>query len=348
MISLDVTQIRLEKLITHYVGNKLREEDVKLSDEQSSIENETEGYLLKYFLQPLNTDELYKFFHTVNIDLNEIYNVLGKIFDNKETFVDQSKNVAKLLYEYSNHPKIKGGELNVVMFDEVILNDEVCSAIGIFKTENHSPFLKMDGVGSKFNIKHEFGMELKSMDKGCLIINTNKEDGYKILLANGINRAAEAQYWKEEFLKIKVISDSYNYTKDLLTITKNFVTKQLSDNIEVTKTEKIDILNRSMDYFKTHENFVRDDFEKEVFQESNVISSFRNFDQNYRDEKEISLNDNFSISQQAVKKQSKIFKSVLKLDRNFDIYIHGSKDLIEQGVEKDGRKYYKIYYDEEK
>lgn len=26
---------------------------------------------------------------------------------------------------------------------------------------------------------------------------------------------------------------------------------------------------------------------------------------------------------------------------------HGNKELIEQGVEKDGRKYYKIYYENE-
>jgi len=59
------------------------------------------------------------------------------------------------------------------------------------------------------------------------------------------------------------------------------------------------------------------------------------------------MTDNFEISAQAVKKQSKIFKSVLKLDKNFHIYIHGDKELIEKGVEKDGRKFYKIYYKEE-
>jgi hypothetical protein len=60
------------------------------------------------------------------------------------------------------------------------------------------------------------------------------------------------------------------------------------------------------------------------------------------------LKDNFKISQQAVKKQARVFKSVLKLDRNFHIYIHGDRELIQQGVERDGRKYYKIYYNEEK
>ena len=75
---------------------------------------------------------------------------------------------------------------------------------------------------------------------------------------------------------------------------------------------------------------------------------FQKFNQTYRQENEVELADNFKISSQAVKKQSRIFKSVLKLDRNFDIYIHGDKNLIEKGIEKDGRKYYKIYYQEEK
>ncbi len=42
------------------------------------------------------------------------------------------------------------------------------------------------------------------------------------------------------------------------------------------------------------------------------------------------------------------FKSVLKLDKNFHIYIHGDKELIEKGYDDAvGKKFYKIYYDEE-
>ena len=101
------------------------------------------------------------------------------------------------------------------------------------------------------------------------------------------------------------------------------------------------------EYFKTHESFDKKEFEKEVFQDAGIIKSFRNFDDNYRQENEIELTDNFDISPQAVKKQARVFKSVLKLDKNFHIYIHGNPELIEQGVEKDGRKYYKIYYKDE-
>ena len=55
----------------------------------------------------------------------------------------------------------------------------------------------------------------------------------------------------------------------------------------------------------------------------------------------------FDISNKAVKNQARVFKSILKLDKNFHIYIHGNKELIEKGTESDGRKYYKIYYDQE-
>ncbi len=86
---------------------------------------------------------------------------------------------------------------------------------------------------------------------------------------------------------------------------------------------------------------------EEVFQDSGIIKSFRNFDNTYRQENKIDITDSFDISPQAVKKQARVFKSVLKLDKNFHIYIHGNRDMIEQGVDQDGRKFYKIYYDKE-
>ena len=60
------------------------------------------------------------------------------------------------------------------------------------------------------------------------------------------------------------------------------------------------------------------------------------------------MEQSFVISPAAVKKQARNFKSVLKLDKNFHIYIHGDKDLIEQGFdEKKNMNYYKVYYKQE-
>ena len=133
-----------------------------------------------------------------------------------------------------------------------------------------------------------------------------------------------------------------------MNITKNFVTKQLTEEFEVSKTDQIDLLNRSVEYFKTNDSFNKEQFENEIFNNSDVIDSFRDFDQKFRDENNIEINEEFAISNQAVKKQARIFKSVLKLDKNFHIYIHGNRELIEKGVDDHGRKFYKIFYVEEK
>jgi hypothetical protein len=90
-----------------------------------------------------------------------------------------------------------------------------------------------------------------------------------------------------------------------------------------------------------------DDFSRSVIQDPQVIESFKGYKKQYEDEHELEFNESFDISDAAVKKQNRVFKSVLKLDKNFHIYIHGKRELIEKGVEADGRKYYKIYFNEE-
>ncbi len=347
MTTLDFTQSELRNLITHHVGNKLRDEDTKLSSESTLFSEKTKDFLLKYFLLPIKAEEFYSFTHPVKLEMNDVFSIAIEIFTKSHEFSACSQNIAKLLYEYSMHPKIKGGELNIAYFSNVVLDDEIIDAIGIFKSETDVPFLKMKSSNAKYSIDHEFGFEIKGMDKGCVIFNTEQQNGFRLLIIDSSNKSTEAQYWKDEFLKVKPVANEFHQTNQFLGIAKNFVTKQLSEEFEVTKADQIDLLNRSVEYFKTHEVFDQKQFEKEVFQDSEIINSFRNFDNSYRQENEIELTANFEISPQAVKKQARVFKSVLKLDKNFHIYIHGNKDLIEQGVDKDGRKFYKIYYEEE-
>lgn len=347
MTTIDFTQLGLRNLITHHVGNKLRGENIKLTNEPSSYTDETRDFLLKYFLLPIKVEEFYEFTHTIELEMNDVCSIVKIMFREPSEFITNSKSLAKLLYEVSMHPKIKGGELNLAYFTNVVLDDEIIDAIGIYKSETDVPFLKMKIGKEKYNINHEFGFEIKGVDKGCIIFNTNQGSGYKVLVIDNSNKSVEAQYWKDSFLKLKPIANEFHQTNQFLGIAKNFVTKQLDEEFGVSKADKIDLLNRSVEYFKTHETFVKKEFEEEVFQDSGIIKSFRNFDNTFKQENEIELTDNFEISQQAVNRQARAFKRVLKLDKNFHIYIHGNRDMIEHGVDKDGRKFYKIYYKEE-
>jgi hypothetical protein len=220
-------------------------------------------------------------------------------------------------------------------------------AIGIFKSEKQVPFLKMNNSQSKFIINHDVGFEIDRIDKACIIFNTRKIEGYQVLIIDNANKAEEAKYWKNDFLKVKPVANEFHQTQQMLSITKEYVTQKLSEDFSVTKADKIDLLNRSVDYFKTHDSFDKKEFEQDVLQDKGIIKSFRNFDSHYREKNEIELDDSFDISLPAVKKQARVFKSVLKLDKNFHIYIHGNRELIEQGVDENGRKYYKIYFETE-
>lgn len=336
----------INKFIIHFVGNKNNGDGVRFSDKLSDFEN-IEVYIKQLINNSFKSEELYKFYFQPNLELNPMYQFMSSIFKRKESFIEHSQNAGRYLYDKSTHPKIKGGELCVVYFENCQINNESVDCIGLFKSENKDTILKVSATEKGFNLKDEKGINTNKLDKGCLIFNLRKEDGYLISVVDNTNKSEEAQYWKDEFLGIQPVKNEFHQTNQFLGIAKQFVTEQLSEDFEVSKADQIDLLNRSVEYFKTNEKFEKEEFEKEVFQDAGMIESFRSFDDTYRIDNEIELSNSFEISSQAVKKQARVFKSVLKLDKNFHIYIHGNKELIEQGIENDGRKYYKIYYENE-
>lgn len=340
---IDFTGVTLETIYIHKVGNKLRDEGIEVSDKNPILESEdTEKYLLSYFLSPFSNNEVYNFHYPTDLDLNDTYIFAKRIFANPENFYDLSIDLSKHLYAKSLHPKINSGEFCVCYFKDCLFEGKKTNAIGLFKSEKKDVFLKLNSS----KVRHENGVHIKKLDKGCLIFNIEEENGFKVCIVDS-NKSNETQYWKDDFLCIRPANDNYHFTKDFLSITKSFVTKQLEQDFEVSKADQIDFLNRSVDYFKNNEKFDKHEFEDKVFVDDSIIESFQKFNENYRQEYDVPVSDNFEISKQAVKKQARVFKSVLKLDKNFQIYIHGDRELIEQGIEKDGRKFYKIYYTDE-
>jgi hypothetical protein len=337
----------IEDFFVHRVGNKIANEEYYISKKNVNVDDNLKELLGHYFLSSFKSEELYCFNHDIELPLNEVYSCIRKVFNNPKLLYDQSINLAKHLYNQSVHPKIKGGEFYIVFFKDCILNAESVDAIGLFKSENKDTFLEVEQIIDGFYIESKKGININKLDKGCLIFNKKEKEGFTVSIIDNTNKVNEAQYWKNNFLSVTTINNNFHQTNQFLGIAKQFVTKQLSEDFEVSKTDKIDFLNRSVDYFKKHETFDKQEFESAVFADSSFIESFRKFDQTYRIENEVELSDNFEISAQAVKKQARVFKNILKLDKNFDIYIHGNRELIEQGVDENGRKYYKIYYENE-
>jgi len=80
-----------------------------------------------------------------------------------------------------------------------------------------------------------------------------------------------------------------------------------------------------------------------------LIESFNNYKKVYESENEIQISNEFEVSDSAVKKQFRVMKSVIKLDKNFHIYVHGNREYITKGFdEKTGMQYYQVFFKEEK
>jgi hypothetical protein len=162
------------------------------------------------------------------------------------------------------------------------------------------------------------------------------------------NKQQDAQYWITDFLQVQPIANSYHHTDKYLALCKQFVTNEYADKFDIAKSDQLEMLNRSMDYFKTHDQFSLEEFTGEVIHHPEVVDSFILYKKNFETARNYEIEDEFDINLSAVKKQQKLFKSVLKLDKNFHIYIHGRRDLIEKGIdEMTGKKFYKIYFEEE-
>ncbi len=342
----------IDKISVHKTGNASQGGICSLSEKPLEISDKTlSSILMQYFTNSfLKTNEVYRLHHPGgDLSLNEAFHYAGNIFSDPDKFHEYSKGIARHLFDVSTHPNIKTGELYVVYFRNLQVEGEELEAIGLFKSENKETFLKVYPESDGFQLEYEKeAINIKKLDKGAIIFNTEKEEGYKVLVTDNTNRNGESVYWVDDFLKLKVRNDQYNKTSNTLNLYKAFVTEQMDDEFGISKPEKIDLLNRSIKYFKEKDVFEFDDFSNEVIGNPQGIESFRNYKKNYEDEFQSAIGDSFSISDAAVKKQSRYFKSVLKLDKNFHIYIHGSNDLIEKGFDETVNKnFYKIYFNEE-
>lgn len=335
----------LEHICINYVGNQTHQEALVTSDTEIFLEEGMRNMLKDYFLKNFKPEIFFEFFHSSNIENNEVFTYVSEIFEQPELLENQSKKLAKLLYEHSTNPRTKGGEFYVCYFKECIVKGERYNAVGLFKSENKDTFLKVSPKDENFELETLQGINLNKVDKGCIIYNTNKEQGYLISIIDGTSRA-ETSYWMDDFLQVRQRQDEYFETQETLTLYKEYITKQLPQEFEISRADQVDLLNKSLNFFKEKEEFKMEEFTGEVLADDEVIQSFNAFKTQYEDERDYVLSDEFAINEAALKKNARILKSIIKLDKNFHIYVHGDRKKIQQGQDENG-KYYILYFEEE-
>lgn len=332
----------------HYVGRYTASEGVRTKDVPTSVEDDyKQELMLKMLLSSFKEPAYSAFtFSSGEESDNPLFQYAAEIFEDRSVLHDHSKKIASFLYNNSQHPNIKDGEFIMCYFEDLLVEDEMLDAIGIFKSETKDVLLKLLEENNAYGINYEEGIALNGLDKGCLILNTEKSTGYKICTLDKSNKS-EAHFWTKEFLNIKERSDDYHFTSHYIQLTKDYVEDKKKSSDNFSKNDELAVMNASERFFKSNESFSENEYLEEVF-ETGVADDFAEFKRDSQRDKGFFLQSDFDISQAAVKKNNGVFKSVIKLDKNFSLYVHGDRTKIERGEDEYGRKFYKLYYEEEK
>lgn len=340
----------IDNLVVHQMGCKVSGEGVRISRHTLDMQNNEDmaEVLKQYFFKPFRTDAYFNFTNEDgDLSANMVYTQVSSIFDHPETFYEMSVNLVELLHESSNHPKIRGGEFYMAHFTDCVVDGQTCDAVGIFKSESKETFLKVYMSGESIALDSQEGISIRKLDKGCIIFNIEREDGYRVCAVDNINKGNEAHFWMVDFLGISPRQDNYFFTDNYLQMCKGFVKDVFNEDNRVPRTEQIDLMNKSIDFFQKNPQFSQDTFTSSVMQEPDIISAFNDYKARYEEDHKMpeALPTDFEISKDAVRVDKKHFKSVLKLDKNFHVYVHGSRYYMEKGYDQErDMQYYKLYF----
>jgi len=346
----DYSAINIDKLIIHKVGNKKKKIENSISSNLCNVNEDLSSKLINYFFTPFSKQiEVNKLHHHSDLKLNDLYSFAYKLFRKDSEFLEISQSILNHLYEQSEHPHIKMGELMIAHFSDIIFDDKITDAIGIFKIERRQNFFKFTKANRSLGIDINEGVSSKKIDKGCLIINIEQNDGYRVLSVD--NNNYDTEYWKNKFLKVKFVKDFYYHTSNYVDFVKSY-SQDVIEN-EQGKDEQIAFLNKSMNYLTEKEDFDINEFATEIFEEPERRKEFFDYKNKFEEEKETEVQDSFQISQNSVKSKKRSIRSLIKLDTNIQIKLDSTdpetnQQFIEKGFDKErGMKYYKVYFNSE-
>lgn len=345
MLNLYTAQI--ESISLHRVGNKSKNESAFLSAEPFSLNDEMAGLLKEYFFKPFREKEenYFRFSHEVDLEFNEVYKSVSELFENPSNGHAVSKKITQHLFDQSNHPHIKSGEVYVVHFSDMVIDNKKTDAVGIFKSELKHDFLQFQEKGQNLEILIRQGININKLDKGCIVFNVDKEEGYKILSVDS-NRY-DAKYWLENFLGLVPLTDENFYTKNYLKFCQNFAKDVVLPAED--KQQEVLFMNRAVNHFAKNDAFEETAFLNEVMENPELIPEFKHYKVEKGPKYSIEDVSNFDIANKAVSDARKKIKNVINLDTNIQIKLdfinpESAEKFVEKGWDEERQMYYYLVY----
>jgi len=338
---------QIDSISLHRIGNKSRNEPLQLSKDRLQLDDEIGSLLKQYFFSTFTQKEVnyFKFAHEVDLEFNPVYQSVKSIFDDPSSLYEQSKALAAHLYDQSKHAHINSGELYVVHFTDVRIDNEKVDAVGLFKSELKQDFFEFSWENENVNIHLRKGISAQKLDKGCLIFNTQAEAGYKVLTVD--RNRYDAKYWPETFLSISALEDEVYFTKNYLKLCKDFAKDVVLEAED--KQQEVLFMNRAMNHFASRDTFEESHFLNEVIENPDLIPEFKQYKTDKGPKYSIEDVSSFGIANQAVTEARKKLKNHIHLDTNIHIKLDfinpdSAERFVEKGWDEERQMYYYLLY----
>lgn len=337
MSQINVKNIKMATI--QLVGNKTRGEGLSAASVLADV-SESREFLTKLIEKSFTMDDLKCFSYIESVELNPVYQFASKIFDDDEAFLKQSVNIATYLYDQSVHPNIRSGELYVLLM-ECEYKKQAVEVLAILKSEKKDPFLATDNDGKEISVRTIYGTGLKGLDKGCLILNIDREKGYVLGTVDNTNNGTDAQYWTDCFLHVTNCNDDYHQTVKLIGMCNGFV-KQQED---YSDAERAIVAKKTADVFASGESIRMDALADMICQSEKQKEEFVAYRKAF-EKQNGSFGDEVSVVKKAALRRPVSKMSMLKLGADFEVKVLNPEAKIEGGVDKkSGKKYYTLYYE---
>ena len=227
----------------------------------------------------------------------------------------------------------------------MVLDNQKVDAIGIFKSELKHDFLQFREKESNLDIVIQQGVNINKLDKGCIIFNTNREEGYKILSVDS-NRY-DTKYWLENFLGVDALTDENFITKKYLKFCQDFAKDVVLPAED--KKQEVMFMNRAVNHFAKNDDFEETSFLNEVMDNPELIPEFKHYKVEKGPKYHIEDVSSFPIANKAVTEARKKIKNVINLDTNIQIKMdfvnpESAEKFVEKGWDEEKQMYYYLVY----
>ena len=197
---MEIGEASVKSVILHKIGNRLREEPLVLAEKCISITEDIANILLYGYLRGIvRSNNRFTLFHETDVTLNDLSHHISNFGTEKIDFIELSKRLATHLYSSTHHPNIASGDLFIILFEKLKINEEYRSAIGIYKVESQQQYLSAHSENGIQQLEVSQGINPELIDKGALII----EDSDQVYVVDRLSN--RTKYWIEDFLKAKQI-----------------------------------------------------------------------------------------------------------------------------------------------